>query len=947
MPLLLFPASLSARARAALHAAAEEAGVSHVSKGEGAERRLEVGESEPGRSIIEVEVASGDDDQALCSLFAQHFSLDPTPHFLAASKQSEQDKKAKKKSKKDSETTTKTSASASGTDFDEKAQPDPGRYLSPEAFAAALTPLLELERTAEADAARAALLAAGASAGDEQAAQARAAARGGSIRPLKVEGAEGGLLGRTLLTLASARLGSKSRASSAFSSSNLTTRRQPLPAHRFGLADLVEIRPAKGAASDPPLASGVVSRLRDDAITLALDDTPGDELSSAAAAGASLRADRLANDVTHRRLAATVEALAARGGGGGGGGGGGAGTGSGSAVAGLPLLDLMFGYNKGRRPLFDEEAEAAGWLEEEEEGDNDGEEEAEAKDDSSASAQQQHQQKHLDLLRRFTRHLDPSQRRAVSLALRARDLALIHGPPGTGKSTTLVALIRALAARGQRVLVCAPSNVAVDILVERLVASEGNSFPVVRVGHPARLLPSVLGACLEARVMAADASGLAADARKEARAIAAKLLKASSSSSSSSKSSSKKGSSSLSSFTARRAARSEMRALQTEAKKRDAAAVREALRGSRVVATTLASVQGRSLANERFDVAVIDEAAQATEPAAWAAALRARVLVLAGDHRQLAPTVISAEAAKGGLSVTLFERAHARFGGGGGEEEEKKKASSSSSSISPSPSSTTSAASMLTTQYRMHRLISDWSSRELYGGRLQPHESVAEHTLGDLIAERRGEQNENAENDENDDDDDDDDYDDVLSPLLLLDTSGCGCDEIKGTGSSDSFSSSSSDSTSNPREAAVAMAHVRRLLRAGARGADVGVVAPYSAQVALLRELRAELASEEKPADPDSAEITHVEISTVDGFQGREKEAVVVSATRSNAGGEVGFLADARRMNVAVTRARRHACLVCDADCVGKKDAFLKRLVEYFSENGVHESAQSLLDECE
>ena len=263
---------------------------------------------------------------------------------------------------------------------------------------------------------------------------------------------------------------------------------------------------------------------------------------------------------------------------------------------------------------------------------------------------------------------------------------------------------------------------------------------------------------------------------------------------------------------------------------------------------------------------------------------------------------------------------------------------------------------MLTTQYRMHRLISDWSSQELYGGRLRPHESVAEHTLGDLIAERKEQGGEGGgENGENGNDGDYGDDDDVLAPLLLLDTSGCGCDEVKGGsgGSSSSSSSrsrdlaSSSDSTSNPREAAGAMAHVQRLLRAGAKGIDVGVVAPYSAQVALLRELRAELAQKAKPADPDSAEISSVEISTVDGFQGREKEAIVVSATRSNEAGDVGFLADARRMNVAVTRARRHVCLVCDADCVGKKDAFLKRLVEYFSDNGVHESAQSLLDECE
>lgn len=918
MPLLRFSASLSARSRAALHAAAEEAGVSHVSKGEGSERRLEVGDG------IVVNVSTADDEASLCKLFTEHFGLDPAPHFLAAAKQPERDtNKAKKKTKvKEEEEEEEAKATARSIDFREQDN-DPRRFLSPSAFAAALSPLLELERNAEADAARSAL-AAGA---DDEAAQARAVARGNMLRPLKVEGAEGGLLGRTLLTLVSARGSAAAPSSSSPSSSSS---RAPLPAHRFSLADLVEIRLAKSPASDPPLASGVASRLRDESLTLALDEPPGDELSAAAAAGASLRADRLANDVTHMRLAATVASLA-----------GSDGKGSSTSAAGLPLLDLMFGDSKGRRPLFDQETASFEEEEGQEQGDEEdnGKEDAEAKGSNSSSGGSGSgsggvAQQYRHLHHRFTRGLDPSQRRAVDLALRARDLALIHGPPGTGKSTTLVALVRALVARGQRVLVCAPSNVAVDTLVERLVAAEGPKFPVVRVGHPARLLPSVLCACLEARVMAADASGLAADARAEAKAIAAKLLRASSSSS---KAGSKKGG--AGSFAVRRAARAEMRALQTEAKKRDAAAVREALRNSRVVATTLASVGGRSLSNEKFDVAVVDEAAQATEPAAWAAVLRARVCVLAGDHKQLAPTVISAEAAKGGLSVTLFERAHARFcgSGSGGENDESSKKSTSTS---------VSAASMLTTQYRMHRLISDWSSQELYGGSLRPDESVAEHTLTDLIAERRSGGGERGGGEgENDGENEDADDDDVLAPLLLLDTSGCGCDEVKGGGgiSQDIFSS---DSTSNPREAAVAMAHVQRLLKAGVKGGDCGVIAPYAAQVSLLRELRADLALKSKPADPDSAEISAVEISTVDGFQGREKEAIVVSATRSNESGEVGFLADARRMNVAVTRARRHVCLVCDADCVGK-DAFLRRLVEYFSDNGVHESAQSLLDECE
>ena len=133
------------------------------------------------------------------------------------------------------------------------------------------------------------------------------------------------------------------------------------------------------------------------------------------------------------------------------------------------------------------------------------------------------------------------------------------------------------------------------------------------------------------------------------------------------------------------------------------------------------------------------------------------------------------------------------------------------------------------------------------------------------------------------------------------------------------------------------MALVRRLIRSGAVDpSDVGVITPYSAQVGVLRDLRA--------ADES---LSKVEISTVDGFQGREKEAIIISAVRSNAEGDVGFLGDARRMNVAVTRARRHCCLVCDTETIGRKDAFLARLVAHFEANGEYISAAELEDEMD
>jgi superfamily I DNA and/or RNA helicase len=311
--------------------------------------------------------------------------------------------------------------------------------------------------------------------------------------------------------------------------------------------------------------------------------------------------------------------------------------------------------------------------------------------------------------------------------------------------------------------------------------------------------------------------------------------------------------------------------------------------------------------------------------------LRARVAVLVGDHRQLPPTIAFRAAAAGGLDRTLFERAHALFsgkgggGGGGGGGCEPR------------------AVVMLTTQYRMHGSICGWASAEQYGGRLVPAPSVEEHTLADLLADRGQAGAAEAVA-----------GDDAFGPLLFIDTAGCGCDEAAGS-TGPGGDPSPDASIKNEREAATAWAHVRRLVGAGLRPADIGVISPYSAQVAALRDLRAaEGAGGGVPALSTAATAATaassiawdaLEISTVDGFQGREKEAIVISAVRSNPGHTVGFLADARRMNVAVTRGRRHVCLVGDSETLGGGDPFLKRLVAWFEEHGVYDSADAVLQQ--
>jgi superfamily I DNA and/or RNA helicase len=209
--------------------------------------------------------------------------------------------------------------------------------------------------------------------------------------------------------------------------------------------------------------------------------------------------------------------------------------------------------------------------------------------------------------------------------------------------------------------------------------------------------------------------------------------------------------------------------------------------------------------------------------------------VLAGDHKQLPPTVLSPEAAKAGLSATLFERAIER---------------------------TPEAGTLLTVQYRMHEKIMAFPSKQLYEGRLVAHESNRERTIAGL------------------------------EPLVFWDTSGMGHDEEFAEGS---------PSARNPGEAGLVATRVRSLLEVGIAPGDIAVIAPYEAQVRLLR---------------DQIENTAIEVDTVDGFQGREKEAVLVSLVRSNAEGTVGFLADVRRMNVALTRARARLEVIGDGATV-------------------------------
>ncbi len=445
--------------------------------------------------------------------------------------------------------------------------------------------------------------------------------------------------------------------------------------------------------------------------------------------------------------------------------------------------------------------------------------------------------------------LDTTQQEAVRFALSARDLAIIHGPPGTGKTTAVVELIRQAVRRGEKVLACAPSNLAVDNLLERLL-DFGES--AVRLGHPARVLPQLREHTLDLLVEDHDDTRLARKLAKDAFALFRKAGKWT-------RAKPEPG--------ARRDMRQEARELLADARRLEARAVERVLDGASLLCATTTALDSELLGQRAFDLAVIDEAGQSTEPGCWVPLLRSRRVVLAGDHCQLPPTVLSAEAEQGGFGVSLLERLAGLYGTG--------------------------VTRRLGVQYRMHEAIMAFPSRRFYEGSLEAHASVRGHLLRDLPGVAPGPLTEMA--------------------VQFIDTAGAGYDEeVEPDGSS----------RLNREEARLVAGKVRSLLEARVRAEDIAVVAPYAAQVRLLGEM---------------LRVPGLEVDSVDGFQGREKEAVVLSLVRSNREGEVGFLADVRRMNVALTRARRKLLVVGDSATLASHP-FYQELFAYFEEIGAYQT---------
>lgn len=454
--------------------------------------------------------------------------------------------------------------------------------------------------------------------------------------------------------------------------------------------------------------------------------------------------------------------------------------------------------------------------------------------------------------------LNPSQQQAVQLIMQAEDLAIVHGPPGTGKTTTLVQAIKVLVKNGNpRILVTAPSNAAVDLLSERLAAQGLN---VLRIGNPARVSERLSSLTLDEKMAAHPSMKEISRLKKQANEFRNMAHKY-------------KRQFGKAEREQRKALFDEAYALLKQVDQTEQYILQDLLEKAQVITATLVGAANPAIRSLRYDTVVIDEAGQALEPACWIPIVKTRKLVLAGDHCQLPPTVKAAVA--NGLEKTLMEKLVA---------------------VHPS------AVVMLDEQYRMHEQIMHYSSAQFYHHALHAHPSVKDHRLfpGD-------------------------------QPLLFVDTAGCGFDEKQdGT------------ATSNPEEGAFLYRHLNQLVKslpsvASGNFPSIGIISPYRRQVEWLQD-----ALHHQPAfAPYRPSIT---VNTIDSFQGQERDIIYISLTRSNTENRIGFLTDIRRMNVAMTRARKKLVVIGDSATLSQYP-FYAGFIAYAEEQSAYQSAWELIED--
>lgn len=492
-----------------------------------------------------------------------------------------------------------------------------------------------------------------------------------------------------------------------------------------------------------------------------------------------------------------------------------------------------------------------------------------------------------EIINFFDSSLNQSQRDAIDFAINKSNLSIIHGPPGTGKTHTIIEIIKQLVFNyEEKVLVCGPSNISVDTILERLSpifnSSEEKKKPrknhangqlstspekLIRIGHPARLLESNLKHSLEIiSKVSGEGSAILRDLEKETNDTISKAKKC------------KK-------YSERRQLWGEVKALRKDLRAREHKVVDQLILNANVILSTLhgsGSKELTSIKQLEFDTIIIDEVSQSLEPQCWIPVVnhfKFKRLIIAGDNKQLSP-VLKLEKDHGSvLSTTLFDRLM-KYNDG----EKYKK--------------------LLNIQYRMNETIMNFSSQQLYNGELRADTSVANILLKDLPSVE--------------------DTEDTSVSCIWYDTQGGDFPEQI----EDATVGEINGSKYNEMEAMVVKQYVEKLQIAGVQNEHIGVISPYNAQVSLLKKVL------NKDHDENNPKAKKIEVSTIDGFQGREKEVIIISLVRSNENIEIGFLKDERRLNVAITRPKRQLCIVGDMELMERcNNEFLNDLAQYVEQN--------------
>ncbi len=438
--------------------------------------------------------------------------------------------------------------------------------------------------------------------------------------------------------------------------------------------------------------------------------------------------------------------------------------------------------------------------------------------------------------------LNPTQEEAVNKVLHAKDVAVVHGPPGTGKTTTLVEAIYETLHRESQVLVCAQSNMAVDWISEKLVDRGVN---VLRVGNPSRVNDKMLSFTYERRFESHPDYPQLWSIRKAIRELYAHIRKASD----------------------KEKVRTKINSLKDRATDLEIRITESLFSEARVISCTLAGSANRILMRQKYGTVFIDEAAQALEAACWIAIRKADRVIFAGDHCQLPPTVKCIEALRGGLGDTLMQ-----------------------SIVKNKPD----VVSLLKVQYRMNDAIMRFSSEWFYGGMLSSAPEVKYRSILDFE-----------------------------TPIEWVNTEGMDYSEESVGENYGRINKSEAELSVTLLNGYINKIGRERFLE---ERIDVGLISPYKAQVQYLRHLL----RKDSFFKPYRRMIT---VNTVDGFQGQERDVIIISLVRANEKGQIGFLNDLRRMNVAITRARMKLIILGDASTL-TRHPFYRKLYEYIGTLG-------------